>query len=88
MKNLKTVMAFTIKDMAKRKSFIISSIIIILIIVIGFNIPNLLKQFSGDSSSSGNDRLLVVDSTNLFEGSLDQLTNMDLGYEESTINDN
>ncbi len=88
MKNLKTVMAFTIKDMVKRKSFIISSIIIILIIVIGFNIPNLLKQFSGDSSSSGNDRLLVVDSTNLFEGSLDQLTNMDLGYEVSTINDN
>ena len=88
MKNLKTVMAFTIKDMVKRKSFIISSIIIILIIVIGFNIPNLLKQFSGDSSSSGNDRLLVVDSTNLFEGSLDQLNNMDLGYEVSTTNEN
>ena len=88
MKNLKTVMAFTIKDMVKRKSFIISSIIIILIIVIGFNVPNLLKQFSGDSSSSGNDRLLVVDSTNLFEESLDQLNNMDLGYEVSTTNEN
>ena len=88
MKNLKTVMAFTIKDMVKRKSFIISSIIIILIIVIGFNVPNLLKQFSGDSSISGNDRLLVVDSTNLFEGSLDQLNNMDLGYEVSTTNEN
>ena len=88
MKNLKTVMAFTIKDMVKRKSFIISSIIIILIIVIGFNIPNLLKQFSGDSSSSGNDRLLVVDNLNLFEGSLDQLNNMDLGYEVSTTNEN
>ena len=46
MKDLRTVIAFTIKDMAKRKSFIVSTIIILLIIIIGFNIPNITKKYS------------------------------------------
>ena len=37
MRDLGTVIAFTIKDMAKRKSFIISTLIILVLIVIGFN---------------------------------------------------
>ena len=88
MKDLKTVMAFTIKDMIKRKSFVVSTIIIILIIIIGFNIPNIIKLFSDDSSSSGNTRLLVVDSTNLFENKLNELTNMSLGYEVNSTEQN
>ena len=87
MKDLRTVIGFTIKDMVKRKSFIVSSIIIILIIIIGFNIPNIMSLFSDDSSSSGSDKLLVVDSTNLFEGSLDSLNSMELGYEVQTTNE-
>lgn len=87
MKDLRTVIGFTIKDMVKRKSFIVSSIIIILIIIIGFNIPNIMSIFSDDSSSSGSDKLLVVDSTNLFEGSLDSLNSMELGYEVQTTNE-
>lgn len=88
MRDLKTVMAFTIKDMVKRKSFVVSTIIIILIIIIGFNIPNIMKLFSDDSSSSGNTRLLVVDSTNLFENKLNELTNMSLGYEVNSTEQN
>ncbi len=88
MKDLKTVMAFTIKDMIKRKSFVVSTIIIILIIIIGLNIPNIIKLFSDDSSSSGNTRLLVVDSTNLFENKLNELTNMNLGYEVNSTEQN
>lgn len=85
MKDLKTVIGFTIKEMAKRKSFVISTIIIVLIIIIGFNIPNIIKLFNGDNSSSGTqNKLLVVDSSNLFEGSLDTLNTMDLGYEVQT----
>ena len=38
MKDLITVIKFTMKDMAKRKSFIISTIIILVLIVIGFNV--------------------------------------------------
>ena len=86
MKDLRTVIGFTIKDMVKRKSFIVSSIIIILIIIIGFNIPNIMSLFSDDTSSSS-DKLLVVDSTNLFEGTLDSLNSMELGYEVQTTNE-
>ena len=87
MKDLQTVIGFTIKDMIKRKSFIVSTIIIILIIIVGFNIPNIMSLFSDDTSSSSGERLLVVDSTNLFEGSLDTLSSMELGYEVQTTNE-
>ncbi len=87
MRDLKTVIAFTMKDMVNRKSFIISTIIIILIIIIGFNIPNLINAFS-DDSSNGNTKVLVVDSTNLFEGTLNSITQMNLGYDVETTNEN
>ena len=88
MRDLKTVIGFTIKDMVKRKSFIVSTIIILLIIVIGFNIPNIMKIFNGDDQSSGGSKLLIVDSTNLFERRLEGLNNMELGYEVQTTTDN
>ena len=88
MMDLKTVIGFTIKDMVKRKSFIVSTIIILLIIVIGFNIPNIMKIFNGDDQSSEGSKLLIVDSTNFFEGSLEGLNNMELGYEVQTTTDN
>ena len=89
MRDLKTVIGFTIKDMVKRKSFIVSTIIILLIIVIGFNIPNIINLFNGDDQSGdGNSKLLIVDSTNLFEGSLEGLNNMELGYDVQTTTEN
>ena len=89
MKDLKTVIGFTIKDMAKRKSFVVSTIIILVIIIIGFNIPNIINLFNGDTGSSdSNYKLLIVDSTNFFEGSLEGLNNMELGYEVQTTTDN
>ena len=89
MRDLKTVIGFTIKDMVKRKSFIVSTIIILLIIVIGFNIPNIINLFNGDDQSGdGNSKLLIVDSTNIFEGSLEGLNNMELGYDVQTTTEN
>lgn len=88
MKDLQTVISFTIKDMVKRRSFIISTIIIILIILIGFNIPNIIKFFNNDSSSDNEDKILIVDNSNLFEGSLESLNSMELGYEVETTNEN
>lgn len=83
MKDILTVMKFTMKDMVKRKSFIISSIIIILLIVVGFNIPNIIKSFNSEIS---NEKLLIVDQDNLFEGRLSTLNNYDLGYEVKIVN--
>lgn len=85
MKNLLTVIEFTIKDMVKRKSFIISTIILLLIIVLGFNIPNILKSFEGEDFES---KLLIVDKDNVFEGNLETLNSMGLGYEFEILNQN
>lgn len=78
MKDIITVMKFTIKDMVKRKSFIISTLIILLLIVLGFNIPNILKAIKGEETG---DKLLVVDNQNIFEGNLEGLKQLDLDYE-------
>ena len=50
MKDLKTVTIFTMKEMLKRKSFIVTTIIILLLIVVGFNIPNIVRFFSNDNN--------------------------------------
>ena len=71
-------MKFTMKDMIKRKSFIISTIIFLIMIVVGFNIPNILKSINGEDTS---DKLVIVDEENIFEGSLESLKNVDTGYE-------
>ena len=78
MKDFITVMKFTMKDMIKRKSFIISTLIILILIVVGFNVPKLLKSIKGDNTG---DKLLIVDSQNIFEGSLETLKESNLGYD-------
>lgn len=78
MKDIVTVMKFTIKDMAKRKSFIISTFIILVLIVIGFNIPNFMKMIKGEETGN---KLLIVDNQNIFEGNLELLKQADLDYE-------
>ena len=78
MRDLLTVTKFTMKEMLKRKSFVISTLIILILIVIGFNIPNILKSVFGEETK---DKLLIVDSQNIFEGALESLKSMDLNYD-------
>lgn len=84
MRDIFTVVKFTMKDMVKRKSFIISTLIILIFIVVGFNVPNLIKSFNGDNFG---DKLLIIDSKNVFEGILENLKQMDLGYEFEITNE-
>ncbi len=84
MRDIFTVMKFTINDMVKRKSFIISTLIILVLIVVGFNVPNIIKSFNGDNTG---DKLLIVDNKNVFEGSLENLKQMNLGYEFEITNE-
>jgi len=78
MRDILTVMKFTIKDMVKRKSFIVSTLIILAMIVIGFNIPNIIEAVSGEGSGA---KSFIVDNENIFEGNLELLKQMDLGFE-------
>lgn len=84
MRNLGVVISFTIKEMIKRKSFIISTIAILLMIVLAFNIPTIMSKMGTD----GNDNLLVLDPENLFEGQIESLNELSLGYSFNVLNEN
>lgn len=81
MKDLFLVASFTFKDLVKRKSFIISNIIILLIIVLGFNVPNIIKNISSGDENFGKDKITIVDNENIYEGTLEALASEDLGYQ-------
>lgn len=68
MRDTLTVAKFTAKDMIKRKSFIIATLIILGMIVIGFNIPNIIKKFKKE-----NDKIIIVDKSNIFEDKINSL---------------
>ena len=84
MRDLFTVASFTIKEMIKKKSFIVSNIIFLVIILVGTNVPRLLESLNGKSEGK---KVLIVDSKNVFEGSLDSLKTEDSIYDLSITND-
>ena len=87
MKDLFLVASFTFKDLVKRKSFIISNLIILLIIVIGFNVPNIIKNVSNGDESFGKDKITIVDNDNIYEGNLQALTQIEIGYDIQIANE-
>ena len=84
MKDLFIVTKFTMKDMLQRKSFIITTIIFLIMIVVGFNIPNFMKMLNKDSDVN---KIEIIDSGNVFEGTLESLKNLDTGYEIQILNE-
>lgn len=72
-----TVTKFTMRDLISRKSFRISTIIILILIVLGFNLPNIINQVTGGDFT---DTVLISDPQNVFEDSLGALNDADLGY--------
>lgn len=88
MKDLFTVIKFTIKDMVRKKSFIISNLIILAIIILAFNVPNIIKAVVGENQGQTDEVLLIVDSENIFEGTLVQINEMGLEYPIKVSNEN
>lgn len=84
MKDLFIVTKFTMKDMLQRKSFIITTIIFLIMIVVGFNIPNFMKMLNKDSDVN---KIEIIDSGNVFEGKLESLKDLDTGYEIQILNE-
>ncbi len=80
MNSIMTVTKFTIKDMLHRKSYIISTIIILVLIVVGFNIPNLIKHFSSNLDDT-KQKVAIIDEDNVFENNLELLNSFGLNYE-------
>ena len=78
MKDLWIVASYTIKDMLKKKTFLVSNLVILLIIIVGFNIPNIMNAITSGSEQGGEvveskTQELIVDAENIFEGTLEQL---------------
>ena len=86
MKEMFTVSMFTAKDMLKRKSFIISNIIMLLLVVVAFNVPNFMKLIKGDEGTDETP-MLIVDKDNVFEGTLSALSELELGYDFTILNE-
>lgn len=88
MKDIFTVAKFTAKDMLGRKSFRMSTIIIMLFIIVGCNIPNFLNAINGGDFS---DKVLITDQSNLYDGQLsalqDAIPNYDLVIENRPTED-
>ena len=84
MKDLFIVTKFTMKDMLQRKSFIITTIIFLIMIVVRFNIPNFMKMLNKDSDVN---KIEIIDSGNVFEGTLESLKDLDTGYEIQILNE-
>ena len=61
MKDLWLVASYTFKDLVKRKSFIVSNIIILAMVIIGFNIPNILKSFVDVNVTEEATKIVVLD---------------------------
>ena len=57
MKNVFTIVSYTIKEAITKKAFIISSIIMFILIIIACNIPNILNTFTGNDT--GKDIVLI-----------------------------
>ncbi len=79
MKNLMTVIEFTIKDAVKRKSFIISMIVILAIIVIGCNVPNIINSIVGDEEEKT--KVLIIDENDVFDESLIKIEQEESDFE-------
>lgn len=76
MRDILIVAKFSMKDMLRKKSFIVSTIIILLLIVGGLQVPRLLNKGKGS-----NPKILIVDNENLFDNQLTELNNLKLDYE-------
>ncbi len=82
MRDLVTVTKFTMKDMLHRKSYIVSTIIILIMIIVGFNIPNIIKSFSSETVKQ---KIIISDIDNVYSNNLDNINTILEDY-EITVN--
>lgn len=86
MKNLLTIVKFTVKEYVKKKSFIVTNVIMILIIVALCNVPNIINAFgSGDEDQKL--KVQIIDNENVLNASTDMFNQIGLDYDIEYFND-
>lgn len=78
LKDIFIVTKFTMCDMVKRKSFRISTLIILILIVVGFNVPRFLDSLGGENSSN---TVILSDPDNLYGDALDSFNQAENGLD-------
>ena len=78
MRDIFIISKFTALETIKKKAFIISFIIMLIIIIVGFNVPNIIKLVKSDSFSKK--EILIIDKDNVFKDRLNILNH----YDENT----
>ena len=84
MRDIWLIMKFTMQEMLHRKSFIISTIIILLMIIIGANIPNIVKVFKGEDEG---EKVIISDPNNIYENQLETFANLYPDYKITITSD-
>lgn len=76
MKDMITILKYTIKENTTKKAFIIATIILMAIIILMCNIPNIIKLFENGDETPENSKFIVIDEYNLIGEELNALTEM------------
>ena len=73
MKDMFTVLKYTIKENITKKAFIIATAILMAIIIIVCNVPNIINLFSDENETPESAKFIVVDSQNLIGEELNSI---------------
>ena len=76
MKDMITILKYTIKENMTKKAFIIATIILMAIIILICNIPNIINLFENGDETPENSKFIVIDEYNLIGEELNALTEM------------
>lgn len=79
MKELLTIIKFTVKEYIKKTSFIVVNAIMIALIIIICNIPNLINAFSSDDETEGLN-IQIIDNENILGINSEAFNQIELGY--------
>ena len=60
MNKMGTIIGFTFKNKVRTKSFMITTLILVLLLSIGMNLPYIIDQFKGDSKTNAETQIAVI----------------------------
>ncbi|OMD44344.1 ABC transporter permease [Paenibacillus odorifer] len=60
MNKMGTIIGFTFKNKVRTKSFMITTLILVLLLSIGMNLPYIIDQFKGDSTTNAETQIAVI----------------------------
>lgn len=74
MKDIITILKYTIKENITKKAFIITTVILMAMIILICNIPNIINLFESEEEAPENAKFVVVDEQNLMGEEINSLT--------------